>query len=209
MELPFETIVQTSFTFNSTELGTALLVLSRPPAFYLHDVKQHPVQKGTWAWKRCGDWTEGHQASTILQHVVVGAVPELLYALKCLRLPAVIHPMQKAVPDSGSPLESFQHSPIGSDFSSFSPLPSQTEVQSLALDGDCQNEGFLLELYEEDALKLPPPFFDDLLDPTGTDATRLAYAAPTEYAIPIAQYRPPQTLYVSFGQGDFHLLEEH
>jgi len=203
MELPFETIVQTSFAFNTAEIGTAVLVLSRPPTFYLHDVKHHPGRKGSWAWKRCGDWTEGHQASTILQHVVVGAVPHLLYALKCLRLPAVIHPIQETTSDSGS-----HPSPIGSDLSTFSPLSLQTEPQSLALDGDCQDVAFSLELYDEDALKLPPSFFDDILNLGDTPPIPLAYAAPAEYTIPLTPYPPSQTLYMSFGQGDFQLLEK-
>lgn len=88
MEIPFSTIVKTEFTNASPGSGLASFFLSQPPIFYLENLcqsagaeKQGPPR----SWKRCTDWTEGHQASLVLQHDLVGSAVQLAHLLRNLR----------------------------------------------------------------------------------------------------------------------------
>ncbi|KAJ6544824.1 hypothetical protein DFH09DRAFT_927962 [Mycena vulgaris] len=81
MEIPFDTIIDTEFTNGSpSSSGLASFVLSRPPVFYLESTSTSPRY-----WKRCTDWTEGHQASHVLRHDLIGSTVPLVHLLRSLQ----------------------------------------------------------------------------------------------------------------------------
>ncbi|KAJ7178636.1 hypothetical protein C8R43DRAFT_871491 [Mycena crocata] len=83
MEIPFDTIIDTEFTNASPgSTGLASFVLSRPPVFYLENVAQDGASRH---WKRCTDWTEGHQASHVLRHDLIGSAVPLIHLLQSLQ----------------------------------------------------------------------------------------------------------------------------
>ncbi|KAJ6577244.1 hypothetical protein B0H19DRAFT_930868, partial [Mycena capillaripes] len=82
MEIPFDTIVDTEFTNASpSSTGLASFVLSRPPVFYLESTCEDGSPRH---WKRCTDWTEGHQASHVLRHDLIGSAVPLVHLLQSL-----------------------------------------------------------------------------------------------------------------------------
>ncbi|KAL0954726.1 hypothetical protein HGRIS_003679 [Hohenbuehelia grisea] len=85
MELAFDTIVDTKFTNAAPGSGMATFTLSQPPIFYLENVAptlpNGPIVRH---WKRCGDWTEGQQASVILRHTLAGSAVQLAHLLRSL-----------------------------------------------------------------------------------------------------------------------------
>lgn len=85
MEIPFETIVETQFTNAAPGSGLATFFLSQPPLFYLEQLAS-PLPDGTPIryWKRCTDWTEGFQATTVLRHELIGPSPELAHIAAAL-----------------------------------------------------------------------------------------------------------------------------
>lgn len=85
MEIPFGNIVDTEFTNAAPGSGLASFVLSHPPIFYLENVSS-PGPDGTTSrhWKRCSDWTEGHQASHVLRHDLIGSAVQLAHVLRNL-----------------------------------------------------------------------------------------------------------------------------
>lgn len=82
MELPFETIVTATFTNAAPGSGLASFQLSQPPIFYLENAGS-PDTDGSSVryWKRCSDWTEGHQASEVLHHELIGSAVQLSHVL--------------------------------------------------------------------------------------------------------------------------------
>ncbi|KAJ7274566.1 hypothetical protein B0H12DRAFT_404492 [Mycena haematopus] len=88
MEIPFDTIIDTEFTNASpTSTGLASFVLSRPPIFYLENSSEDGSPRH---WKRCTDWTEGHQASNVLRHDLVGSAVPLVHLLRSLQANAEV-----------------------------------------------------------------------------------------------------------------------
>ena len=86
MEIPFETIIDAEFTNTAPGTGLASFVLSQPPLFFLEYVTS-PASDGTTMrrWKTCPDWTEGHQASHVLRHDLIGSAVQLSQFLNNLR----------------------------------------------------------------------------------------------------------------------------
>lgn len=87
IDIPFSFVVDTKFTNTPTPgMGQASFILSQPPIFYLESiVTVTDPATGTSThrtWKRCQDWTEGMQASSILQHDLVGAAVQLAHVLR-------------------------------------------------------------------------------------------------------------------------------
>ncbi|KAJ7104321.1 hypothetical protein B0H15DRAFT_766708 [Mycena belliarum] len=83
MECPFDTILSTEFTNVSPgSTGLASFVLSRPPIFYLENNSNDGLPR---YWKRCTDWTEGHQASHVLRHDLIGSAVPLVHLLQSLQ----------------------------------------------------------------------------------------------------------------------------
>ncbi|KAJ7726053.1 homeodomain transcription factor [Mycena maculata] len=83
MEIPFDTIIDTEFTNTSPgPTGLASFVLSRPPIFYLENTSHDGSPR---YWKRCTDWTEGHQASHVLRHDLIGSTVPLVHLLQSLQ----------------------------------------------------------------------------------------------------------------------------
>lgn len=136
MEVPFSTIVDTKFMSTPTPgMGQASFILSRPPLFYLETLLQTndpgmgsaPIR----TWKRCQDWTEAMQASTVLQHDLVGAAVQLAHVLRNVAAstagPSIpLYPPSYHVHPHGSPAGSVGSSPRLSAMAEQSPLgPSQ------------------------------------------------------------------------------------
>ncbi|TFK70294.1 homeobox-domain-containing protein [Pluteus cervinus] len=86
MEIPFESIVDTDFTNAAPGSGLASFMLSQPPVFYLENISS-PASDGstTRTWKRCSDWTEGHQATHVLRHDLIGSAVQLAHVLRNLQ----------------------------------------------------------------------------------------------------------------------------
>ncbi|KAF9474680.1 homeobox-domain-containing protein, partial [Pholiota conissans] len=85
MEIPFSTIVDTEYKIIGDHSGIASFVLSHPPIFYLENMPSPLADKSAGrSWKRCSDWTEGHQASQVLRHTVVGSNIHLENVLRSL-----------------------------------------------------------------------------------------------------------------------------
>ncbi|KAI3604481.1 homeobox transcription factor [Moniliophthora roreri] len=85
MELPFATVVDAQFTSSSGGSGIAKITLTEPPVFYLeHSVPSAFFGTEHRSWRRCSDWTEGAQASRILQHELQGPAVHLAYLVRTL-----------------------------------------------------------------------------------------------------------------------------
>lgn len=72
IEVPYEAVFDTRFTNSAPGAGIASFVLSRPPTFYMEHTcptTQGPMRQ----WRRCADWSEARQASTVLQHDIAGS----------------------------------------------------------------------------------------------------------------------------------------
>ncbi|KAF8876740.1 hypothetical protein BD779DRAFT_1695815, partial [Infundibulicybe gibba] len=111
MEIPFDSIVDTEFTNAAPGSGLATFVLSQPPIFYLENVSS-PNTDGTTTrhWKRCADWTEGHQATHVLRHDLIGSAVQLAHLLRNLHANtgsdiALHSPSYRADPPLASPME--------------------------------------------------------------------------------------------------------
>ncbi|KAJ6513439.1 hypothetical protein C8R45DRAFT_813456 [Mycena sanguinolenta] len=105
MEIPFDTIIDTEFTHSSPgSTGLASFVLSRPPIFYLENASEDGSLPH---WKRCTDWTEGHQASHVLRHDLIGSAVPLVHLLQSLQATAEVpSPYSPYYPsESPSPME--------------------------------------------------------------------------------------------------------
>lgn len=85
MEIPFKNIVTTTFTNTAPGSGVASFHLSEPPIFYLKNVNSPDADGSSdHYWKQCSDWTEAHQATTVLHHKLKGSAVQLLYILQSL-----------------------------------------------------------------------------------------------------------------------------
>lgn len=112
MEIPFNTIVDTEFTNAAPGSGLASFLLSQPPIFYLENISSpRPDGSTTRQWKRCSDWTEGHQATHVLRHDLIGSAVQLAHVLRNLHTNAAgsdipLHsPSYRAEPPPASPME--------------------------------------------------------------------------------------------------------
>ncbi|KAG8908330.1 hypothetical protein FRB99_007256 [Tulasnella sp. 403] len=78
MDVPFSTIQSVDLSLTGVSPGSAFATirLSRAPNFYMEADTEHGR-----IWKRCTDWTEGMQASTMLCHEVMGSAAQLYKAL--------------------------------------------------------------------------------------------------------------------------------
>lgn len=86
MEIPFDIIIDTEFTNAAPGSGLASFILSEPPTFYLESSFQHPSRgaEPVRHWKKCADWTENQQATTVLKHSLVGSAVQLAYVVRHL-----------------------------------------------------------------------------------------------------------------------------
>ncbi|KAJ7650447.1 homeodomain transcription factor [Roridomyces roridus] len=82
MEVAFDSIIETEFTNLSASAGLATFVVSKPPLFFLETVSENGSPR---SWKRCTDWTEGHQASHVLRHDLIGSAVPLIHLLQSLQ----------------------------------------------------------------------------------------------------------------------------
>ncbi|KAJ7284823.1 hypothetical protein C8J57DRAFT_1052956 [Mycena rebaudengoi] len=90
MEIPFNTIVDAELTQPSSgSTGLASFVLSRPPVFYLESGSKDNLGRH---WKRCTDWTEGHQASQVFRHDLIGSVVPLDHLIQSLHASPEVSP---------------------------------------------------------------------------------------------------------------------
>ncbi|KAG8934522.1 hypothetical protein FRC00_012086 [Tulasnella sp. 408] len=107
MDLPFHTIERVDLSTTGYPPGTALatITLTQAPNFFM----ESNVDQGR-IWKKCTDWTEGQQASTMLRHEVIGSAAQLYQALS--RFP-------------GNHLEPVLESPVDYPGSPFSPYPAE------------------------------------------------------------------------------------
>jgi regulatory protein PHO2 len=86
MEIPFDTILNMEFSNAAPGSGLASFFLSQPPLFYLEGPTQSQADGTvTRQWKRCSDWTEGQQATTVLHHELIGSAVQLAHLLRNLR----------------------------------------------------------------------------------------------------------------------------
>jgi regulatory protein PHO2 len=102
MEVPFDSITNTDFDDTPIHGPQHALVkfwLSRPPTFYLETTgagqsmgNQGRISLGGFggrggppAWKRCADWTEGTQATSVLRHDFLGSTNHITQLLRLLR----------------------------------------------------------------------------------------------------------------------------
>ncbi|KAJ7052522.1 hypothetical protein C8F01DRAFT_1170304 [Mycena amicta] len=93
MEIPFDTVIHAEFTSMAPgPTGLASFVLSRAPVFYLESASDDSFPR---RWKRSTDWTEGHQASQVLRHDLIGNAASLAFLVQSL---------QTNTPDITSPL---------------------------------------------------------------------------------------------------------
>ncbi|KAG9018039.1 hypothetical protein FRB90_012542 [Tulasnella sp. 427] len=78
MDLPFHSIERVDLSTTGYPPGTALatITLTQAPGFFM----EASVEQGR-IWKKCTDWTEGQQASTMLRHEVIGSAAQLYQAL--------------------------------------------------------------------------------------------------------------------------------
>jgi regulatory protein PHO2 len=90
MEVPFDTIIHAEFTSMAPgPNGLASFVLSRPPIFYLESASDDAFPR---RWKRSTDWTEGHQASQVLRHDLIGNAASLAFLVQSLQTNAAEPP---------------------------------------------------------------------------------------------------------------------
>lgn len=88
MEIPFTTVIDTEFKTMGAGSGQAVFVLSQPPIFYLENSSSpRRDESALRAWKRCSDWTEGHQATHVLRHTLIGSSVQLAHVLRTLHSP--------------------------------------------------------------------------------------------------------------------------
>ncbi|KAF8240680.1 homeobox-domain-containing protein, partial [Tricholoma matsutake] len=86
MEIPFDTIIDAEFTNAAPGTGLASFLLSQPPLFFLEQISSpRPDGSVLRQWRTCPDWTEGHQASQVLRHDLIGSAVQLSHFLRNLR----------------------------------------------------------------------------------------------------------------------------
>jgi hypothetical protein len=86
MEIPYDAIIDAEFTNAAPGTGLASFLLSQPPLFFLEHVSSpSPDRPTVRQWRPCPDWTEGHQASQVLRHDLIGSAVQLSHFLRNLR----------------------------------------------------------------------------------------------------------------------------
>ncbi|KAK7051092.1 hypothetical protein VNI00_005204 [Paramarasmius palmivorus] len=85
MELSFTSVLDAQFTSSSAGSGIAKITLTEPPLFYLeHTVSSTFSATEHRSWRRCSDWTEGAQATRVLQHELQGPAVHLARLVRTL-----------------------------------------------------------------------------------------------------------------------------
>jgi hypothetical protein len=85
MELSFASVLDAQFTSSSAGSGIAKITLTEPPMFYLeHTVSSTFSATEHRSWRRCSDWTEGAQATRVLQHELQGPAVHLARLVRTL-----------------------------------------------------------------------------------------------------------------------------
>ena len=121
MEVLYEHILDARFTNVSPGMGSATFYLERPPTFYMEGLLD-PAQgeDSPRIWQVCGDWTEGGQGSTQLQHTLAGPAYQLSALVNSITpttMPgadSVLYTPTASISDAGSSPEVFTrvlHSP--------------------------------------------------------------------------------------------------
>jgi regulatory protein PHO2 len=82
MEVPFEIITNADTHNISSAQARAIFSLTRPPDFYMEETIR---AQGIKHWKKCDDWTQGMQATKVLQHEIIGSAVQLVNALNIFR----------------------------------------------------------------------------------------------------------------------------
>jgi len=96
MEIPFDIIIDTEFTNAAPGTGLASFLLSKPPRFFLEHVSSpRPDGSIVRQWRACPDWTEGHQASQVLRHDLIGSAVQLAHFLRNLRAGELPPPLDR------------------------------------------------------------------------------------------------------------------
>ncbi|KAK7026736.1 hypothetical protein VNI00_015509 [Paramarasmius palmivorus] len=80
--LTFSSILEAHFASSSGDSGTATITLSEPPAFYQDDGVSACTERRSW--RRCKDWIDYSQSTSILQHTVRGPAIEIARLVRTL-----------------------------------------------------------------------------------------------------------------------------
>lgn len=195
MEIPFDTILDTHFSNASPGSGLASFVLSQPPVFYLENLcTPRPDGSGGRVWKRCADWTEGQQATTVLQHDLIGSAVQLAHLLR--NLPTRTHgsDVQLHTPHYVGGISSGRSSPM-------SVAIPQPPMAGLSKPGYCPEE--TLEVPHPDYFthgrkrsssgpaSLHHPHEGSDLPPIDISAAAAAPRGPSSATYPSSSYHPP------------------
>lgn len=106
MEIPFDSVIDAKLSNAGLDSSLAVFVLSRPPNFYLENIASTQCEGLLRTWKRCSDWTEGHQATYVLRHTLIGSSVQLAYVFGNFRAKTHV-PLRPLAyrPESPPPLE--------------------------------------------------------------------------------------------------------
>ncbi len=143
MAIPLHNIIQINFMNGKQGSGILSFRLSETPRFYLKDNSQ----ENQYGWKRCDDWTEGCQASKILQHDLSGEASQLA------RLQQYIHQMTPVAFNNPLTKPVYQHMPPTSNTELVRGNPEENRTPSIA----CGSAGqFIVESYDPGAISQCP-----------------------------------------------------
>lgn len=131
MEVPYETIRESRFTNVSPGEGSVAFFLERPPAFFVEGFSEgDPAVEPMRYWQASGDWTEGSQATAVLQHCLNGPGYQLAHLVNTISPSAsspnvfFYPPPTPSISDVGSSPEAYSRS-----FESpVDPYPSMTSM---------------------------------------------------------------------------------
>ncbi|EIW57792.1 homeobox-domain-containing protein [Trametes versicolor FP-101664 SS1] len=116
MEVPYDSITQQHFLNVSPGVGSVGFTLERPPTFYVERVSESsPDVEPVRSWQLSGDWTEGSQASGILQHSLMGPAYQLAHLVNTISPPGnspevSFYPSTPSISDVGSSPEVYSRS---------------------------------------------------------------------------------------------------
>ncbi|KAL1745743.1 hypothetical protein HDZ31DRAFT_35674 [Schizophyllum fasciatum] len=100
MTMPFDTIIKLEYNEHpALDSIFASITLSQPPTFWSDELRDSAPEN---PWQVGVDWTETHQASTVLTHIVAGSkvhFMELQRLLECDRNPELAHASGQASPE--------------------------------------------------------------------------------------------------------------
>lgn len=116
MEVSYDVISEQHFSNVSPGVGSVAFTLEQPPTFYVETVSEsgsdvEPVR----SWQLSGDWTEGSQASSILQHSLLGPAYQLAHLVNTISPPGnspevSFYPSTPSISDVGSSPEVYSRS---------------------------------------------------------------------------------------------------